>query len=172
MGKSILLCGLSGTGKTTLAKQLSEDFEAKLTTESDIIHTEIRKRIPFLRKSEQDIDSLEYKITQIMTKVYQSVEILIVSRQSNLIIDACHLTESARSKISKLLPESPILIYVTCDEDTLLDRLNQKNNPEVWQNLHEKQKQMFEIPSHPDIVYHTSQQDYEDIKSKIQKQLQ
>ncbi|MDD2693841.1 MAG: ATP-binding protein [Candidatus Gracilibacteria bacterium] len=163
----VLLCGISGVGKTTLAKQLSKDFGLICSTSSDDIHTWIRKNFGFLGQGELDINSPEYKITQLITKVYQQVEILLQSRRKNMVIDAANQTEKIRSRIAKLLPEKPIIIYITCNQEELYHRLQNRDNPEVWLELHLKQKTSFEPPENPDIIYNTSTDSYEYVKHQI-----
>ncbi len=172
MGKSknIMLMGFSGSWKTTTADYFSKNFGYKQVIGSDTIHTKLRKSLPFIFKEwETDIDSTSYKLTQIVTKVIQLVDIAMKSRSNNgLVYDACNLQQSTRDKMWKILGDY-ILIEVTAEEKDLLARLEQRQNPEVWKDLYKKQKENYEKPENAAITFDTSTETFADFHEKLHK---
>lgn len=167
MSKNIMLMGFSGSGKTTLSNHISENFGQQQIISSDIVHTKLRQILPFIFKEwETNINSTSYKITQITTKIIQMTDMIIKSRSEKWVIyDACNLTENTRQKMWKIL-WNHFLIEVTAEEKDLLERLNNRENPEVWKELHKKQKQDYE-PTNPNLIYNTSTENLADFDKKF-----
>lgn len=157
--KNIMLSGFSGSGKTTLANHISETFGMRQVVSSDTIHTKLRTLLPSVfKKGEVDIHSHSYRLMQVVTKCIQGVDMLVKSRlPSGVVYDACNLQQSVRDKMRKILGNDALLIYVTANEQDILSRLWQRENPEVWRELFEQQKRDFdEKEFHPDLVYDSS----------------
>lgn len=166
-----MLMGFSGSGKTTLSNHISENFGQQQVISSDVVHTKLRQILPFIFKEwETNIKSRSYQITQKVTKLIQIADIVIKSRNENWVIyDACNLTENARQKMWKIL-WNHFLIEVTAEEKDLLERLNNRENPEVWKELYTKQKQDYE-PTNPDLTYDTSTENFADFDKKFSELL-
>lgn len=167
--KNIMLIGFSGSGKSTTAKQISENFGQQQVISSDVVHTALRKYLPFIFKEwETNIHSASYKITQKVTKAVQILDIAIKSRSEKWVIyDACNLNESLRQKMWKIL-WNHFLIEVTAEENDLLGRLEKRENPEVWKELYKQQKENYQ-PWNPDLIYNTSEENFADFAKKLNK---
>lgn len=159
--KNILLCWLSGSWKTTLAKYLNEKYWYELLKTSDEIHNYLRKKYPFIfKKWETNLNSFSYNLTQIVTKVIQSVDVILkLNSEKWLVFDSCNLKNETREKILKILWKDSIIIEVCCDEEEYLKRFKERKNFETWFELHKKQKLDFEKPNSK-IIFNNSENDF------------
>lgn len=169
--KNILLCWLSWSWKTTLAKHLNEKYGYNLLRTSDEIHFSLRKRFPLVfEKWKIEINSFSYDLTQFCTKIIQIIEIILKSKSKNwLVFDSCNLQKNIRDKILKILWNDSFIIQLECDKKDYLERFKKRSEEnwtlnekqfQTWLELHEKQKNKFQSPEKPDIIFNTSKNDF------------
>lgn len=124
MNKLIIMCGVSGSGKSTYAKKLCEENAAKGEKYAYISRDEIRRR--FLEGEENVKDMFMYE-----DKVYYHFVLSIAARlrRENVVADATFLTPKARLKLLNALKKYIDLskvqvecIVVETEEETCRER--------------------------------------------------
>ena len=151
--KLIMMCGLTGSGKSYLANGLKKELDA-VTLRSDVI----RKKIVGMNPYERDLSDFGKGIYSkgMSDKVYDEIKKLAyesLRKGKNTILDATYLLEKYRNSVKmymKRLNIEPIIVYVDIDDKTALEHFkNRKQERGVSDGRYEiyrKQKKIFEKP--------------------------
>ena len=118
----IVMCGISGSGKTHYALQLEEEGFHRLSTDA-IIWDKIGDKLFSLPKEEQKKLFANSRV-EIFNKLYGLIE-----KGEKIVVDATHCKRSARDGIRKLCEKAkikPIFIYCYTKKDILWNRLSQR----------------------------------------------
>lgn len=151
--KLILMCGLTGTGKSKIAGLLSGKIDA-IVLSSD----KIRKELAGMDIYESDISPFGEGIysPEMTKKVYNELSVQaykMLREGKNVILDATFLKESQRNEIKnamKRLGIEPKVVFVDADDETVLKHLEiRKEHKSVSDGrleIYKKQKRFFEKP--------------------------
>jgi predicted kinase len=147
----IIICGLPGTGKTTLAKNLAPLMSAVVLS-TDKIRKELISKPTYIKQERK----LIYKVLLLVTKYLHSVGI-------NCILDATFNTESSRKEVSEKLNLSSdqiCMIECTCPENIIISRLKNRKNDysDADISIYRKMKQIYEPVKGEHIIVNTSKQ--------------
>ncbi len=151
--KVILMCGLTGAGKSKIAELLSRKIDA-IVLSSD----EIRKELAGMDIYQSDMSPFGEGIySPNMTKrVYDELSVRAydaVRAGKNVILDATFLKESQRGEVKSALKRlgiEPKIVFVDIDDETALKhfeiRKKGKSVSDGRLEIYEKQKKLFEKP--------------------------
>lgn len=157
----VMLVGFSGSGRSTLAKDITENFPNRFTIiDVKDIHTFLNTTYPVL----QDDNTIHGESFDLRQKISGDLELTLVKSfiESNksIIYDASNLAREKRDKVietvKKLNPEITIIIVnIQIGEELLLNELQSRDEAAVknglkapWIELYEKvQKSKYEAPS-------------------------
>jgi predicted kinase len=161
----IIICGLPGVGKTTLAKELAPLVNAVLLS-TDKIRKELFSR-PTYRRGER---KLIYDAMILIAKYLHKAGI-------NCILDATFTRESSRLEIKKklgLASKDFHIIECICPEDIILSRLRQRKHDysDADFSVYEKMKRIYEPVNEEHITVDTSSLSNKDIRSIAEKILE
>lgn len=151
--------GLTGTGKTTVARKFAIDYNAKIISSDNI-----RKEFVGIDKYERHYDSYNTglynpkKMRETYDKIFEIAEIFL-KNQKNIVLDATFKTEKLRSiarDLSKKNNACFVILYCNCPEEIVkkyLDsRMNKKSISDGRWEIYVKQKDSFEKPVLNDFV--------------------
>ena len=148
----IIICGLPGVGKTSLAKQLAPLIRGVVLS-TDKIRKELISK-PTYRKQER---KLIYDVMLVLTRYLHDAGI-------NCILDATFNTENSRKELRKKLNliSSPQINIVecTCPEDIVITRLRNRKNDysDADISIYKKMRMSYQPIKEKHIVVDTSQQ--------------
>ena len=120
--QAVIMCGISGSGKTHFAQQLEKEGYIRLSTDV-LIWDKVGYRLFSLSKDEQKILFAECR-----EKVRNQFENLLKSGQK-IVVDATHCKRGARDEIRNLCARmgvNPLFVYCYADKDELWHRLSQR----------------------------------------------
>ena len=145
----IIICGLPGVGKTTLAKELAPLVNAVLLS-TDKIRKELFSRPTYGRGERK----LVYDAMILIAKYLHKAGI-------NCILDATFTRESSRLEIKKklgLASKDFHIIECICPEDIILSRLRQRKHDysDADYSVYEKMKKIYEPVKEEHITIDTS----------------
>ena len=115
----ILLCGLPGVGKTTLARSVASRIGASILS-SDRIRKELIKYPTYARGEGR----LIYDVLILLTKYLTAAGI-------DCVLDATFNRERSRMEVQNKLCSNDVHLYMiecTCAEDIILERLRNRQN--------------------------------------------
>ena len=151
--------GLTGTGKTTIARKLAVDYNAGIIS-SDII----RKEIAGIDKYERHHDAYNTglyspeNMKQTYDKIFEKADFFL-KKQRNVVLDATFKTEELRKKAKKLSEKNNacfINIYCNCPKkkvkEYLESRVEKKSVSDGRWEIYVKQKKSFEKPENNDFI--------------------
>ena len=118
----VIMCGLSGSGKTFYASQLEKDGYVRLSTDAIIWET-VGKEIINLSKEEQK--GLFSKSRVEAKKRF--IELLKANKK--VVFDSTHCKRSSRDEIRNICTDfkvKPIFVYCHAEKDELEHRLSQR----------------------------------------------
>lgn len=157
MKKVILIFGLQGSGKTTLATELGKVLKGVVLT-TEVIRSELFQSESLANSS--DFTELELKIT------YRTVELLltkIIDYCSLVIIDGVYRYWHQRNNILKICERNKIeliIYHLTCSEVIAQMRLEERKRKNVSHlgdyNAYRKVKETFEYPKDGEMTIDTS----------------
>lgn len=150
--KLIMMCGLTGSGKSYIANALKNELDA-VVLNSDTI----RKKIVGMNPYEKDLSDFAKGIYshEMTIKVYDEIKKLayeLLQKGKNTILDATYLLEKYRNDVKcqmKRLNIEPIIIYIDMDDDTALEHFKNRGQKSVSDGRYEiyrEQKKIFEKP--------------------------
>ncbi len=151
--KLIMMCGLTGAGKSEIAKHLSRLIDAVVLS-SDII----RKQLAGMSEYEKDLSEFGKGIyTEEMTeKVYDALAekaYSLLREGRNVILDATFLKEKQREKVKQKLRRlniEPAVVFVDVDDSTarkhLQKREKEKSTSDGRYEIYIKQREILERP--------------------------
>lgn len=133
----ILLCGLPGVGKTTLARSVASTTGATILS-SDKIRKELIKYPTYSRAEGR----LIYDVLMLLTKYFTAAGI-------DCILDATFNRERSRKEVEFRLRSNDVQLYViecTCPEEVVLDRLRNRKNDfsDAGYSVYSKMKSIYE----------------------------
>ena len=147
----VIICGLPGTGKTTLAKNLAPLINA-LVLSTD----KIRKELIITPTYTEQERKLVYNVLILMAKYLHSIG-------ANCVLDATFNSESSRKEVKEKLNLSRDQIRVVecvCPENDVISRLKDRKNDysDADFSIYMKMKQMYEPVKGKHLVIDTSRQ--------------
>lgn len=162
----VVICGLPGVGKTTLAKDLAPLIDAVILS-SDKIRKEL---FPKPNYSKQEV-KINYDVLMLLAKYLYSAGI-------NCIIDATFNKERSRTELkSKLmLPDEKLcIIECICSEDIIVSRLKSRSNDysdadlRIYKRMKETYEPILEDHIAVDTCKFSSEFNAKKIASQIKK---
>ncbi len=146
----VIICGLPGVGKTTLAKELALFIDAIILS-TDKIRKELIPK-PTYQKQERE---LIYDVLTLMAKYLHNAG-------KNCILDGTFNKEKSRKDVIKKLGLSLSQVYIVecvCPEDTVVSRLEARKND--WSDadvkIYKRMKEIYEPVKEEHITADTSQ---------------
>ncbi|MEF8879614.1 MAG: AAA family ATPase [Candidatus Thermoplasmatota archaeon] len=149
-----ITAGLTGTGKTTVARKLSIDYGAeKISTD------EVRKETRGIEKYERHFEEYDKGIYSPEKKYETYMKVLERGRQKlkedqNVVLDATFKNREMRDKAKKIADENNadfLIINTVCPEEKvkqfLQQRIQKKSISDGRWEVYEKQKNLFDYPS-------------------------
>ena len=156
----VIVCGLEGTGKTTVSKELATLIHATVLS-TDKIRKEL---LAYPSYHEKEMD-LIYDTMILIAKYLQDNKI-------NCILDATFRKEQYRKKVYKVLNKKKIfMVECICSEETAISRISTRKNDysdakiETYYNT----KKVFDRIKQPHIVIETTKP-AKVLAEKIQKE--
>jgi predicted kinase len=154
----IIICGLPGVGKTTVAKGLAPLLNAVILT-TDKIRKELFSKPMYGQRERR----LIYDVMILMAKYLDTAGI-------NCILDATFTRESSRREIQKkigLASKDIRIIECICPEDIVLSRLRQRkyDYSDADSSVYRKMKRIYEPVKVEHLTVDTSMLSKTDIRS-------
>jgi predicted kinase len=145
----VILCGLPGAGKTTLATNLAPLINAVVLS-SDKIRKELIEK-PTYRWQER---RLIYDVLSLLARYLHNAGI-------NCILDATFNTETSRKELKQklaLTSEQFSIIECTCPEDVVISRIKNRKNDYSDANIsiYRKMKRIYQPVKEEHIIVDTS----------------
>ena len=122
IGQVVIMCGISGAGKTQYALGLVEEGYTRLSTDL-LIWEKVGNKLPGLSKQEQ-----KRLFSECREEVLKHFNFLLKTG-AKVVVDATHCKRAVRDKIRKICCEAgvnPVFVYCHADKDELLRRLSQR----------------------------------------------
>ena len=146
----VIICGLPGVGKTTLAKDLAKLINAVVLS-SDKIRKELIHR-PTYKKQER---RLIYDVLLLLARYLYNAKV-------NCILDATFNTENSRKKLMERLSVPREHIYIVeciCSVDVVISRLRDRKNDysDADISIYNKMKKIYEPVKGKHIIVDTSE---------------
>lgn len=160
----VIVCGLPGVGKTTIAKDLAPLIDAVVLS-TDKIRKELIPN-PTYRKQEK---RLIYNVLFIVAKYLHKGGI-------NCILDATFNTENSRKELRKKLglsQEQICLVECICPEDIVISRLKDRKNDysDADISIYKKMKSIYEPIKGEHIIINTNRQPSKVNAKEIESQI-
>lgn len=152
--KLIVMCGLSGSGKSYIANLLKDEINAEVIS-SDIL----RKQLAGLKEDEKDLSDFGKGIysSKMSDRVYAQMSenaYNLLKKGKSAILDATYLTEKARNGVKesmKRLAIEPTTVFVDTDDKTVIEHFKKReyeqNASDGRYEIYIKQKTIFEKPA-------------------------
>ena len=151
--------GLTGTGKTTIARKIAVDYKAQIISTDSV-----RKEILGIDKYERHYDAYNTglyspkKMIETYDKIFEKTDFLL-NKKKNVVLDATFKTEKLRDtarKISQKNNANFLIVYCNCPEEKvkkyLDNRANKKSISDGRWEIYIKQKDSFEKPEKTDLI--------------------
>ena len=153
----VIICGLPGVGKTTLARSLAPLINATVLS-TDKIRKELIATPTYVWEERR----LVYDVLMLIAKYLHNVGV-------NCILDATFTTESSRKELRrKLAPTSNQFstIECICSEDIIMSRLKNRKNDysDADISIYRKMKKIYEPVRGEHIIVDTSNPSNIDMK--------
>ena len=147
----VVVCGLPGVGKTTIAKDLAPLINAVVLS-SDKIRKELIPNPTYKRQERK----LIYNVLLIIAKYLHKSGI-------NCILDATFNTENSRKEMMKkigLFQEQVCIVECICRDDIVISRLKDRKNDysDADVSIYKKMKRIYEPIKQKHIIINTNQQ--------------
>ena len=147
----VVVCGLPGVGKTTIAKDLAPLINAVVLS-SDKIRKELIPNPTYKRQERK----LIYNVLLIIAKYLHKSGI-------NCILDATFNTENSRKEMMKkigLSQEQVCIVECICPDDIVISRLKHRKNDysDADVSIYKKMKRIYEPIKQKHIIINTHQQ--------------
>ena len=156
MAAFILIIGLQGTGKSTLARQLAEQLKAISISTEAVRHALFEPtRLPG-----QDQDFTDHEIAVSYRAVNYFVS-LISDLPLNVVVDGVFRYEAQRQSLISLAAGRQIVkVHLHCEESVVKQRLLRRQAGETYApggiNAHQKAKTQFERPTNDYLHFDTT----------------
>ena len=118
----IVMCGISGSGKTHSARQFEEEGYVRLSTDA-LIWNKMGPNLNNLSKEEQRI------IFAQCNKEIRKELIDFIKSGKKIVVDATHCKRSVRDEIRRICEDEeikPVFLYCSAPKDELLRRLAER----------------------------------------------
>ena len=151
--------GLTGTGKTTIARKFAVDYNAKIIS-SDTV----RKEFAGIDKYERHHDAYNTglyspkKMKQIYDKIFEKADIFL-KNQKNVVLDATFKIENLRDMARKISEKNNtcfLILYCNTPKEKVKEyldaRVKKKSVSDGRWEIYVKQKDSFEKPRKNDFV--------------------
>lgn len=151
--------GLTGSGKTTVARKFAVDYNAKMISTDTV-----RKEFAGIDKYERHFDAYNtglyspIKMKQIYNKIFDKADILLNSKK-NVVLDATFKSKKLRDTSKKLAEKNNacfLILYCNCPEENIkifLDnRIKKKSISDGRWEIYIKQKNSYEKPTNNDCI--------------------
>jgi predicted kinase len=160
----VIVCGLPGVGKTTIAKDLAPLINAVVLS-TDKIRKELIPN-PTYKKQEK---KLIYNVLLIVAKYLHQAGI-------NCILDATFNTENSRKELRKKLglsQEQICIVECICPDDIVISRLKDRKNDysDADISIYKKMKRIYQPIKEEHIILDTNQQSTKTNVKEIVNQL-
>ena len=160
----MIVCGLPGVGKTTIAKDLAPLINAVVLS-TDKIRKELIPN-PTYKKQEK---KLIYNVLLIVAKYLHQAGI-------NCILDATFNTENSRKELRKKLglsQEQISIVECICPDDIVISRLKDRKNDysDADISIYKKMKRIYQPIKEEHIILDTNQQSTKTNVKEIVNQL-
>ena len=160
----MIVCGLPGAGKTTIAKDLAPLIDAVVLS-TDKIRKELIPN-PTYKKQEK---KLIYNVLLIVAKYLHQAGI-------NCILDATFNTENSRKELRKKLglsQEQICIVECICPDDIVISRLKDRKNDysDADISIYKKMKRIYQPIKEEHIILDTNQQSTKTNVKEIVNQL-
>jgi predicted kinase len=145
----VIVCGLPGTGKTTVARNIAQLVDATVLS-TDKIRKELFPMPTYWRQERR----LVYQVLTLLARYLHGAKV-------NCILDATFNAERSRNEIIQSLslkPEEFSIIECICQEDIIFSRLKNRKNDysDADISVYNKMKKLFEPIAQPHITIDTS----------------
>ena len=137
-----IMCGLPGSGKSTIAKRIKDNHENVVIVSKDAIREMLYGEYAYVKSD-------EVMIKHMVLQMYFQV----IKFGRGLILDATHLTRKVRLEIidelQAISSEEIVFEIVLCEHrDSLENRLKDARSlpKAVWKEVFESMEKSFEIP--------------------------
>lgn len=120
--QAVIMCGISGSGKTHFALQLEAEGFSRLSTDT-LIWGKVGDNLYNLSREEQKRLFAECR-EEVSKQFYH-----LLKSGEKVVVDATHCKRSVRNEIRKIcgdLGVAPVFVYCYADKDELLRRLSQR----------------------------------------------
>lgn len=155
----ILIMGLPGTGKTTVARALAGKMKA-VHLNSDIVRRELGKRGAY-RPADKDV---------VYRELYRRTETGLQGGR-DVIVDSTFFKKSIRDPYFRLAERYGVpvqLIVLRAEEETLKERLAKpRPDSEADFAVYRKIKAAYEAPEPPFLELHSDRESLEDMLEKV-----
>ena len=121
--QAIIMCGISGSGKTHYAQNLEKKGYTRLSSDA-IIWKEVGENLFSLPKEEKKRLFLNCR-NQVCNKLHE-----LLKSGEKVVVDATHCRRTARDEIRRICQEtgvSPIFIYCEASKEQLWQRLSRRS---------------------------------------------
>lgn len=121
----VLLIGLPGSGKTTVAKEVAESLQAIVLT-TEVIHAQMLSENSIVEDRDFTPSELDliYKVITILTHY-------LILAGKNVVVDGVFRSKQQRETIRNIASDLGVgllPIHVTCSEAAILTRLTERKN--------------------------------------------
>jgi predicted kinase len=145
----VIVCGLPGTGKTTVAKNIAPLIDATILS-TDKIRKELFTAPSYWRQERR----LVYEVLMLLAQYLHEAKV-------NCILDATFNAERSRKEIIRRLslkPEEFSIIECICQENIIFSRLKDRKDDysDADISVYNKMKKIFEPITQPHIIIDTS----------------
>jgi predicted kinase len=145
----VIVCGLPGTGKTTVAKNIAPLIRATILS-TDKIRKELFPTPTYWQQERR----LVYEVMMLLAQYLQEAKV-------NCVLDATFNAERSRTEVIRRLslkPEEISIIECICQEDIIFSRLKSRKHDysDADITVYNKMKKIFEPINQPHIVVDTS----------------
>lgn len=137
MGKSIVLCGFMGSGKTTVGRLLAKRMLARFIDLDEAIEQQQKMSIPniFKEKGEDYFRALEHVTLQ--NAVENTLPVLtVIAAGGGTLMDA--------DNVATLKEAGATVVYLSTDFDICYNRIKQSDRPLVMRHTREELQGLYE----------------------------
>lgn len=165
----IWFTGLSGSGKTTIAKKLEEQFiddgKSVEVIDGDTVRSTLNKHLGFSR---EDIKENNELIAHLVAKKMSSVDVILVPIISPFAEDRAYARNLIGSSFVELFVNTPLHVCKKRDVKGLYQEVDEgKREPLIGMD----DDHPYEIPQDPDITVRTEDASVEETVSTIMNTL-
>ena len=143
MSKLMLMCGIPGSGKTTIAKKMTNNF-IKYVSRDEIRFSMLNENDEYFSKEKEVFEEYMNQINRALKEGY------------DVIADATHLNRSSRAKVLNRLTIKPDTIIVACacvSLETALERNNKRAGlAKVPESQIRRMAHSIELPSYEEGI--------------------